>query len=478
MSKTIVLLAAMAWTTAAITAWCAQPQKPHEEALSPDQPDFRQSFVKKLAKIKTDMPASQVIAILGKPDDIRTPVEDPQICTWRKVWCYGTNGHLTFPTLGGIFINNHSTVDLAFGGSGDPPSRALFDEAELRQLLRSMNRPRDAVLAPGDTMPQSPLAVIQVVNILQPLGKERALALLKEYERVRIPGSWVEGSERTEAPDLCDVLHVLFDVPKDPGYFPAPRFYSLPSPDSIRMPRFPVWLEGEIPFNIVGPSGWGTVENHLQYFRPDNVHIRARPLRPTAAPLELYDQFVRSCRWLYEKDKEPECSFEFARRSVQRQLLGLLYTVHRPPDPESMDSPWEKILDKELATLKAEIARRPIRWDEKKMTYTFMDGSTLPRYARKSFPRHLWQTEDGDVTVIIQRMNSRIIWVEVEQNEHSKRRSVSFEIFSVKPPVKRLAGLASHPGNSGRSVDLAEGDQIRVEVTKADKSKESRLYTP
>ena len=57
-----------------------------------------------------------------------------------------------------------------------------------------------------------PLHLIRVTNYLQPLGKEKALAIIDEYCRIHEPGldeTW-----------LFLVLRTLFEVPQPPGYMP------------------------------------------------------------------------------------------------------------------------------------------------------------------------------------------------------------------------------------------------------------------
>src|SRR5262249_41157779 len=151
-------------------------------------------------------PARDVLALLGKPDDIRTQFDPGGIYprTIKEVWCYGTNGHLTFPTLGCVSIDRKDTAKFFHGGYAEPPPTALFAEAELRELLRLIDR---APEFDGDRY--DPLPVIQIVNALQPLGKEKALAALEEY--LRVDSHYHSGARQ----GLFLVLRVLFDVPED-----------------------------------------------------------------------------------------------------------------------------------------------------------------------------------------------------------------------------------------------------------------------
>ncbi len=63
----------------------------------------RHEFSQRLRSIRIGMSEVGAREILGEPDDIRTH-EDPNVVIGnfdiREIWCYGTAGHLAFPTLG------------------------------------------------------------------------------------------------------------------------------------------------------------------------------------------------------------------------------------------------------------------------------------------------------------------------------------------------------------------------------------------
>src|SRR5438876_9020592 len=66
-----------------------------KEAANPGM--AREEFARAIAKIKEGMAAKEILALLGKPDDVRTKHDPGGISTTRtkEIWCYGTNGHLT-----------------------------------------------------------------------------------------------------------------------------------------------------------------------------------------------------------------------------------------------------------------------------------------------------------------------------------------------------------------------------------------------
>jgi hypothetical protein len=270
------------------------------------------------------MPEKEVLAILGKPDDVRTEYDPGGIRTTRtkEIWCYGTNGHLTFPTLGRVYIDQNAKTQYIFGGRGKPPEAGTFKEEQLRELLRLIDRAPELQGHRFD-----PLPIIQIVDALQPLGKEMALAAIREYLRVASE----HHSDAREG--LFVVLRVLFEIPADTGYMPrvglgAP-WPPEPKADPKAAPRFPVVLVEDVPVLLV--SGYELsgveqpVEEHVDYF---NKHgqLRVKPLHPTHKPLAAYDRFVDSYLRLYCEDAR---SRQNGKLMVINQLLRLVDSVYR-----------------------------------------------------------------------------------------------------------------------------------------------------
>src|SRR5262245_43752408 len=67
-----------------------------------ERPRTRHGFARAMAKVKEGMTEKDVLALLGKPEDVRAQTDPGGISTTRtrEIWRYGTAGHLTFPTLG------------------------------------------------------------------------------------------------------------------------------------------------------------------------------------------------------------------------------------------------------------------------------------------------------------------------------------------------------------------------------------------
>jgi hypothetical protein len=318
----------------------------------------RREFAELLSTIEKGMKKAEVARILGNPDDIRrwaAPQDRDQV-----VWCYGTSGHNSFPTLGEIFFDAHGRVSGTCGGQGTPPPPSLIDEGELRKLL--------TLMAHGeDSNRWDPAWSIKVVNELQALGKRKALATIEEFGRV-LPFY--------QCPDeVILVLLILFDVPKDTGYMPAPPAGMAPPKERKRIPRFPILILGDVPLNLCSGhaffGGTGSDKEDLlrqiAFFR-DHGEIRAKPLQPTDKPLQIYSEW-ESYRWPEAERPGRGRTIYFdenARRAdsadngIKLQLQTLVKTVY-------------------LGDVEHGSIQQPIRWDMKRNMYTFLDGKILPQ---------------------------------------------------------------------------------------------------
>jgi hypothetical protein len=339
----------------------AKAQPGTSQSPSPSRFRDRHEFAKLLSSIKKGMTGTEVIRILGKPEDIRTPHEMGMYVQGSdELWCYGTDSHLSFPVLGTIFFGNTNgkkIVKGVAGGEGAPPPPSLLSEEELKKLLSVLGESPYA----QEGLRWHPAWVIKVVNTLQPVGKRKAIAAMEEFNRVTPLWS-----------DLLSllILRVLFDVPKDPGYmreFPYP--ITPPNPKDPRVPRYPILMLGDVPLLVAAglpfSSGPGTdFGKEIAFFR-DHAKIRARPLQPTDKPLTHYSEW-KTYAWL---NRYPEYLKKYSSpgaipTNVKWQLRDLVKTVYRG--------------DIEHGSLS-----RPVRWDMKRNMYTFLDGTTLPESSGK-----------------------------------------------------------------------------------------------
>jgi hypothetical protein len=355
-------------------------------AVSPakEPPRGRRAFVQALNKIKKGMPEAEVIAIVGRPDDIGGKKER-NLGGTLKIWRYGTSGHKQPATLGQIWIDVDHRVQL-IAGQGTPPPEGLLTEPELRRILEAL------LDLPGlNAGRYNPRPVIRAVNLLQPLGKGKALAAIEDFLRI-FPFEIADYKAHNAREGVFVVLRALFEVPTGPTVFPyeikspggtMPPIlvgYATPGPDDEKLlPRFPVAIEGDIPFCLAEDCALAGVpeppEWHVSYFRKFGK-LRAKPLSPTARPVEALLAFEKSPRWYFKRIRARFYTDQHERVVLGNQVMRLLDTVDQvKPNCDGnalgfdSDEQNQKILN-HASTL-------AVRWDAKESKYTLLDATSL-----------------------------------------------------------------------------------------------------
>jgi hypothetical protein len=309
------------------------------------------------------MTRAQVRAILGPADDVITPA-DPKRAFSRgtlgdgeEEWCYGTDRHLGFPTLGRVAFEHGETL-ASYGSQGSPPPARLFREAELRSLFRLLSSTPD----PMSGGVPDPLAVIRIVNALQPLGKEKAIAAIGEYARITSYAMTPRevGAKRWEWMDnegLYLVVAILFGRPT--------------WPDAYR-PWFDWALQDDIPLVVqtyggTGPQGF--FENEFDQYRIWG-RLRAKPLVPTDRPLSTLDRLDAVLR----PGGVPN------RRLVMSELLRLIEPVYATkPDRWGDRLPKRGDVEEWWKEIGAAVEGLRLRWDPNRNSYV---AGAAPRSAR------------------------------------------------------------------------------------------------
>jgi hypothetical protein len=446
----------------------------------------RVEFAQVMGNVTKDMKADEVAKLLGKPDDIRTQFDPGGINTSHttEIWGYGTSGHLTFATLGSIYMTG-GRVQYITGGTGEPPDAAMFDEPALRKLLQLIDAPtgRDA---------HNPLFLIQAVNALQPLGKEKAIAALREYTRVEPPYTFEKDMQ------VFLILRLLFEVPPNPGYMPRMRVGG-PQPsepaDSKLLPLFPLVLADDIPLNmVVGYMLFGAAEpvsNHLDYFQ-QNGSLRQHPLLPGNDPLSLLATLEKLPQWIYPTNVDKRI-YAWYKGLLANQLLQLIDTVyHADMDERGRPMPhgyfdqrcWDKAV-KDVAALH-------IKWDPAKNIYVFADGTALPVIKPPIYERQIWEIPQlgALAQLIIERQNKDTIRLILEHNEYEgiPVPASDIKVYRTGADGKPLAEFHTKisPGapNGGRSNQssqiekLSAGESLHAEITIDGKTTKSAVFTP
>jgi hypothetical protein len=325
-------------------------------------PATRADMAAALATITEGMTQTEVKRRLGPPDDIRTAADPGGISASRtvEIWRYGTRGHGRFATLGAVHFLATKKVQYVFGGRGTPYT--AIPEAELRLLLELV----DAVPSYSATL--DPARLIQAVNALQPLGKERALAVVEEYLRV---SSSLDNPGRE---GVFLVMRALFDAPVMP-----PMMVGMParSPKDPRLlPRFPLTIVGDVPLMLAG--GYSLAgkaeppEQDVAWFRANGV-VRARPLAPLPDVIDAIDADLAG-------PLRGKLTVDDALRLAIYDQVARLYGSVLHPAGRTVDAwfPFGPDMAGRWKAYRAQLAGVSARWDAKDSRFVLPDGSTLP----------------------------------------------------------------------------------------------------
>lgn len=447
----------------------------------------RREFVLAISSLKEGVSEQEVVNLLGRPDQVdvvqQAPPRSYGADSVREIWRYGTSGDSKLATLGRVYIDFDGRVDRVIG-KGSPPPGGMFDEQELRDLMQILYRLPS--YAGGERY--NPREVIRSVNALQPLGKEKALAAIAEFLRVIAP-------YEPPADGIFLVLRTLFDVPTPPGYMPLMNVGALvpPPPDNPAvLPRFPIAIEGDIPFLLVtGFNLAGGAElpaQHLKYFQ-ENGQIRSQPLTPTTNPFEAIDTMADSPRWIYHRGFGIDD--QFGRRFLGDQALRLMDSVYRvepgrnqellPADPKSAA--------RRQAIIQG-ATKLAIQWDTEQQLFTFLDGTTLPE--PKQYDPVVWHPEVAGIEARMTLHRTSAKYVSLEYFEtivQKKPPAVKVRLFKVNSPRRTLASFTAGSARKksatvgsmrggGDEFQLNEGDEVVVELTVDNQIRSRTNLTP
>ena len=421
----------------------------------------RREFALALSRVRPGTAEAEVRALLGAPDDVRTERDPGGISAARTVavWRYGTNGHLTFGTLGTVHLQADGRVQYVFGGGG--PVASDLEEAELRRLMRLL----DAV--PSYNGRADPLRLIQAVNALQRHGRGRALGAIEEYLRV---SSWLDDPGRE---GVFHVLRVLFEPPAGEGW--PPMMVGAPdlAADPKLFPRHPIALVEDIPIVLVGGYVLGgqaePPEQHVRWYRERGV-LRAAPLRPPADPLGTIARAA-----------EPGGPFagldERTLTAIFEQARQLVDTVYRPAaDLYDMRLPYGPEPGRRFAEHAAAVAALSIAWDPARERYALPSGATLPPPARDLRPRALVDLPVAgakSARLTLGRHGPDLLDVEVRIDVAGGARSEGFTVRLVDAKTGEVAVSlavapvsAPHNSTSGsvHSTRVRVGPEVRLRV--------------
>lgn len=361
-----------------------------QEALRFGKFATRQEFARAMPRVISnytpmgDYSRAKVEAMLGKPDDI-WPLGDSTRYTWMagsEIWCYGTNGHHTFPTVGSVLFFRDRAVFMR--GGELPNSKSGITEVELRNALRSLYRMEYMDLLAGQTQIDcsDPLRLIQATNDLIPLGTEKALAAIEFYASMQ-PGCHDDF--------LFWLVRTLF-VGKSANYsFPEPAHGIMepkPPKDLSTWPLYPMFIEQDFPVNAVRFSGMqGSPFYFKMYFSANKAdwQIRSKPLTPPNDPFPIYQKLAKQYPWLLRDERD-----EKFRKELESTLSKQFEGVKVEPNEDSIIALQRSILfgirnvlkldlgnikPKQFEAIHQRFLKLGGHWDPKNNCYVRKDGS-------------------------------------------------------------------------------------------------------
>jgi hypothetical protein len=243
-----------------------------------------------------------------------------------------------------------------------------------------------------------PLVLLTIVNRLQPLGKEKILALAE-----RCVGDRRHDDDASVTLGLA--LLVLFEVPADPGFLPGLAILDTwPYRSSNRMesPRYPIAVVGDVPILLAreasgfGVHGIGPSRTVVQSLYYPRFRVREHPLVPKDDPFELVAMLKKTAPWFFEpvalRDGlwtpesgpwyPPRSGPQSGEKAVARQVLSLIGATI---DPRPDVGEWgDEEFDKRWASARNTFLALQPRWDAKRGMFTISRQTRKVPSARDS----------------------------------------------------------------------------------------------
>jgi hypothetical protein len=200
----------------------------------------------------------------------------------------------------------------------------------------------------------NPVALIRAVNGLQSLGKERAVAVLRTYDKVATANANRREKYGLDEQRIFLILRLLF-VPEDAASGVPPMLIGEADPPPPQgdhtWPLFPLVVVDQIPFLPV--SGYGFLMGGLPQSPLDHVvycaqrcRLRDEPLVPETSPIKAVESLLASEQW--ERFVPPDRA-EWFEGMLRRQALRALAPLYTVPEGDSM-AEWRRFV-KEIAEL-------------------------------------------------------------------------------------------------------------------------------
>lgn len=325
----------------------------------------RRVFFDKFEQVRDGMSKGLIRALLGEPDDVLSEPEPGPYSGDLRVaerWCYGTNGHSSFATLGIVPFGRDGKVAGFLLPLSNPPPTGWFEEGRFRGLLRVVDSAAKASgVSPSE--PFDPLLYVRAINVFVPLGKERALAAIREYARI-------SGRSGVDGLGVIHLLHLLFEI--DLSTFEARSAYKAYWQGDTHAVGGAVRLFADVPF-LAGAGRTSTEGGQRPVFLCLEEAARFGTLR--REPLTPHDQPGVALGAALASLAGPESPD--VRGAVEAMLKAdwtrLVRTVLDPSMHPEHAPTWGLDGGGDAAAL-ASLKGRAIRWDPGDGRYEFADG--------------------------------------------------------------------------------------------------------
>jgi hypothetical protein len=275
--------------------------------------------------------------VIFQPDQIRRPVG--RTGQFQIALSLGQkNGHtVSWKNSTPVLPQTVTTIELAGAKPISPTLQTINGAPSVRE---------------GDF---NPTMLVRAVNHLHALGKERAIAELRNYLEIARQSSHVtrDPADIDTSNHQCVLLIVrlLFEpadpADKLPGLFIGAMSPSPPPEGKEQWPLFPLYVQEDIPFLLIrGTWGTGTPRHPSRTvdWAEKFGKLREKPLRPGDDPLSAADKLLATpqAQRLFQR----EADTELLRRQVWRMVRNLsgkpLDTKTFRPFPEyELHQDWE-----------------------------------------------------------------------------------------------------------------------------------------
>ena len=434
---------------------------------------------------------AKVRDLMGQPDDVWISSDPKQYISMPdgEVWCYGTNGHHTLPTLGSVSFRGDKVLFANY--SRHSPSPAVIPEEELRKDLRAIHKFQNLKLFDDHEFSLGdPLYRIKAANALIPLGKEKAVAVLREYSQI-VP-MWSEDQD-----SLFWLVRSVFRG-KKPGYnFPVPHIGAVspgPPSDLSVWPTYPVINTANFPFLVYfGATLGGYPEQFDSYVEghASDWDIVDNKLIPPNDPFTLFDEVMR------QKGFETE-NLPRIKRAVVNNILRAIRNVVK------LKTRGIDVTPEEVKRLHEQFLRFEPTWDNRLGLYVRGDGTydKDPGFDYQQTTMKFPSLKNLDVEVTIGRTGEtevdfsssstesgiapikpavmEVVDVDADQvvgtfavNVWSSGRNSKKEMLELAPHSPIAGGMGS-----GSGFDLPLGHKVKLILTYEGKSYESKVWVP